>query len=129
MCDVHYDGEEPSVWRESYHCARTRHVCTVCEDVIAPGDPYRLTFAVIGGSTYGGKACGLCVLTDGAYRDMHDGFRWTPDSLRPAIDECILGAEFTWDDAGEEQVPGPEMAFWQRELDEMDARRATRAAR
>lgn len=128
MCEVSYDGEESKVWRESYHCARHRHECSTCEGAIAPGEPYRLTFVVIGTGTYLGKQCGLCVITDGSYRDMHGGFRWTPCSLRAAIDECILEADFTWDDDGEDRIPGPDMAFWQREIDEMDARRAARAA-
>jgi hypothetical protein len=129
VCEVHYDGESATVWEDSYHKARKAHVCDCCGGAIDPGEVYRRTFCIFNKSITDGKACALCALAIETYREMHHGFQWTPDYMREALQECVLEADSTYNEETDEYDLGPEGLFWQRELDEMDARRAELHAR
>jgi hypothetical protein len=60
-CYCEYDGEAPSVYRQTKHTARQEHRCSECGSTIRAGERYEATFGIWEGDISRFKTCERCV--------------------------------------------------------------------
>lgn len=92
MCDIDWDGDRWSWFRQTPRTAKKEHRCGACGLPIRPGEPYLDHRHIDGDGISASKACAPCGITLVVFGDAHR-FYTAPECIEEFIRDCVINED------------------------------------